>query len=216
MNYILSFFNVETLILVLAFVAVLATIVTLALPYLQTDRLAARLGSVAKQRSAMKTKARAVREAKKAPGLRQTASGYKQKIVERLDLRKLLEAPETRLHLAQAGFRGQGPLWTFLFFRLIMPPILFFGAMFYLFVLEASDQPAPIKFLMALGAAAAGFYLPNIYLQNLINKRKLSIGRAFPDALDLMLICVEAGMTIEVAFNRVGREIGSQSVELAE
>ncbi len=67
-----------------------------------------------------------------------------------------------------------------------------------------------------LGAAGAGFYLPNVYVQNIIGKRKTSISRAFPDALDLMLICVEAGMTIETAFNRVAREIGGQSVELAE
>ena len=67
-----------------------------------------------------------------------------------------------------------------------------------------------------LFAAAIGFYLPNLYVGNIAGKRQQSIMRAFPDALDLLLICVEAGMSIEVAFQKVGREIGSASVELAE
>jgi tight adherence protein C len=62
----------------------------------------------------------------------------------------------------------------------------------------------------------AGFYLPNILVKNIATKRRASIMRAFPDALDLLLICVESGMSIELAFLRVGQEIGSSSIELAE
>ena len=61
-----------------------------------------------------------------------------------------------------------------------------------------------------------GFYLPNIFVQNLIARRQQAIQLAFPDALDLLLICVESGMSVEAAFNKVAAEIGSQSVELAE
>jgi tight adherence protein C len=61
-----------------------------------------------------------------------------------------------------------------------------------------------------------GFYLPDVYISNRISKRQASIMRAFPDALDLLLICVESGMSTEAAFARVGSEIGAQSVELAE
>jgi len=59
-------------------------------------------------------------------------------------------------------------------------------------------------------------HMPYMFLKNWIAKRQLSITRAFPDALDLLLICVETGMSVESAFKRVGREIGSQSVALAE
>src|SRR3954449_4993391 len=55
-----------------------------------------------------------------------------------------------------------------------------------------------------------------LFLRNAITKRQLSIKRAFPDALDLLLICVESGMSIETAFRKVSVEIGSQSIELAE
>ncbi|NNC27272.1 hypothetical protein HKX42_10340, partial [Salinisphaera sp. USBA-960] len=85
-----------------------------------------------------------------------------------------------------------------------------------LFVVLQLDQPAMVKVFIACLAAFIGFYAPDLYLKNKIQKRQLSINRAWPDALDLMLICVESGMSIEVAFRRVSDEIGIQSIPLAE
>src|SRR5580700_5500604 len=73
-----------------------------------------------------------------------------------------------------------------------------------------------MKLLAAVGAALFGYYLPDIFVSNRIQSRRDSIMRAFPDALDLMLICVESGMSIESSFTKVAAEIGPQSVELAE
>jgi tight adherence protein C len=70
--------------------------------------------------------------------------------------------------------------------------------------------------MMSLGAGFIGFYLPNMFLRNLIQRRQQSIKSAFPDALDMLLICVQAGMSIEAAFGKVSKEIGIQSLELAE
>jgi len=78
------------------------------------------------------------------------------------------------------------------------------------------DQPTTVKIAVCLGVAFAGMQAPYFFLKNRIAKRQLSIIRAFPDALDLLLICVEAGMSIEAAFKKVSVEIGSQSVALAE
>ncbi|MFZ0402187.1 MAG: type II secretion system F family protein, partial [Pseudolabrys sp.] len=61
-----------------------------------------------------------------------------------------------------------------------------------------------------------GMQLPLLLLKNKINRRQLSIKRAFPDTLDLLLICVESGMSIEAAFRKVSDEVGTQSVALAE
>ena len=97
-----------------------------------------------------------------------------------------------------------------------MPLLLFFGSMFYMFVVYQGEQSFMIKLSICLGAAYAGYYAPNVYIKNLIGKRQLSIRRAWPDALDLLLICVEAGMAIESAFRKVSEEIGSQSLPLAE
>src|SRR5437016_10795018 len=78
------------------------------------------------------------------------------------------------------------------------------------------ERPPTIKLGMALFAAFIGMQLPYLFLKNKIGKRQLSIRRAFPDALDLLLICVESGMSVEAAFRKVAQEIGTQSIPLAE
>jgi tight adherence protein C len=115
-----------------------------------------------------------------------------------------------------AGLRGQAPLVTYMFFRLVAPIIVTIVALIYLFVLAKLAYPPIVRFGMALGAGYAGFYLPNMFLQNLIARRQQSIKESFPDSLDMLLICVQAGMSVEAAFAKVGKEISSQSLELAE
>ncbi|MFZ5930700.1 MAG: type II secretion system F family protein [Pseudomonadota bacterium] len=215
MDFFASYMNVQFLVTVLTFVAALGTIVSLAMPYLQQDRLGERLKVVAERRNELKSQARSERDSRKSK-LRPTASSYMQQVVDRLSLRKILESPETRLKLSQAGLRGQAPLVTFLFFRLVMPVIVFAGAFLYLLASDNFAGNMLAKLGVSFTAGFIGFYLPNVYVENLIGKRQQAISRAFPDALDLLLICVEAGMTIEVAFGRVAKEIGGQSVEMAE
>jgi tight adherence protein C len=118
--------------------------------------------------------------------------------------------------MIQAGYRGQAPYVAFLFFRLITPVVMFAIALFYMFVVLELEQPPMVKFGLCLVAAYGGMQVPYFFLKNRISKRQLSIKRAFPDALDLLLICVESGMSIEAAFKRVSSEIGSQSIALAE
>jgi tight adherence protein C len=118
--------------------------------------------------------------------------------------------------LIQAGHRGQGPYIAFLFFRLVAPVALLLMTLFYVFVVVELQQPATIKILICLAAAYGGMQVPKLFLKNKIQRRQLSIKRAFPDALDLLLICVESGISIEAAFRRVSVEIGSQSIALAE
>ena len=139
-----------------------------------------------------------------------------QRAVERLNLTKWLAQEEAREKLVQAGYRGQAPYVAFLFFRMVTPIALFLFALFYVFVVIELDQPATIKIGLCLAAAYGGMQVPYVFLKNRIAKRQLSIKRAFPDALDLLLICCESGMSIEAAFKRVSEEIGSQSIPLAE
>jgi tight adherence protein C len=97
-----------------------------------------------------------------------------------------------------------------------MPIIVFVLTLFYLFVLAENQQPPVIKILMAFGGAFVGFYLPSVFVSNLASKRQLSIKQAFPDALDMLLICVQSGMSVEAAFGKVAKEVTRQSLELAE
>jgi tight adherence protein C len=136
--------------------------------------------------------------------------------LERFNLSNVLESPDTRDKLARAGYRGQAPLIAFLFFRFVMPFIVFVLALIYFYGISRVQWPPITKFTVSLGIGIVGYYLPDVYLSNLISRRQESIVRAFPDALDLMLICVESGMSIESTFTRVASEIGVQSAELAE
>src|SRR5258706_10594157 len=207
----------EFLVVALSFIASFATIVTLALPFMKNDALASRMKAVNERRDELRQKQReAFAQAGRKGQLRSTPVGFMKQTLDNLKLEKLLETPGTKEKLGRAGFRGQGPLVTFLFFRFLMPPVVFIGAMIYVFGVSTLAWSFTMKLLASVAAALFGYYLPDIFVSNRIQARQASIMRAFPDALDLMLICVESGMSIEAAFNRVAGEVGSQSVELAE
>ena len=70
--------------------------------------------------------------------------------------------------------------------------------------------PVLVKIGLAIGAAYIGFYLPNMFIENLVQRRQTSIKNSFPDALDMLLICVQSGMSIEAAFQKVSGEVGAQ------
>jgi tight adherence protein C len=203
----------------LAAVAVAATIITLTMPLLATDKLARRIKTVATEREEIRARERAklAQEQNKRANLRNVeATQYVRRIVEGFNLRRALADEGTIARLRMAGYRGQAPLTVFLFARLMLPLVLFAAAMIYLFFIGEYDQPPLFKVVIALLIAYVGFYAPNLYVRNRAQKRQTSVKRAWPDALDVLLICVESGMSVEAAFRRVSEEIGTQSTELAE
>jgi tight adherence protein C len=191
-----------------------AAIVTIGLPLLNNNPLDKRLKAVAERREELRQ--RHHESLNKRASLRSTPVGFMKQTVERLKLSNILESADSREKLTQAGFRGQGPIVTFMFFRFVMPFIVFAAALFYLFVVTHFSWSGMTKFGAAVGLAGLGFYMPDLFVSNAISRRQQSIMRAFPDALDLLLICVESGMSIEASFTRVASEIGTQSAELAE
>jgi tight adherence protein C len=208
-------FNVENIVMLLTAVAAFATIVTLTGPMLAGDRLGTRMKYVSTEREAMRAKSRE-NLAQEKTRLRQTSKGFIKEVVERFARGNVLENAAIKNKLRQAGFRGPGPMYTFVFFRFVMPPILFVLTLLYLTFVNDFGLPPMARFAASCGAAFAGFYLPSLFVENIIARRQDSIRKAFPDALDLLLICVESGMSIEAAFQKVAAEIGDQSVELAE
>src|ERR1700761_7206868 len=192
-----------------------ATIVTLGLPLAERDGLGARLKSVAARREELRARHHAALNAKRG-ALRVEPTSYMKNTLERFKLGNMLESEGSKDKLAQAGYRGPAPMIAFMFFRFVMPPIVFLVTLFYLFVVTHFAYSFMMKVSIAFAGALFGYYLPDLFVSNAISRRQQSIMRAFPDALDLMLICVEAGMSIESAFTKVGAEIGTQSAELAE
>ena len=214
-EYVSDLMNVEGMVMLLTGIAAFATILTLTASFASTDKLSTRMKYVSTEREAMRARAREALSQEKTR-LRHTPKGFVKEVVERFASGRMLENAAVREKLRQAGFRGPGPMYTFIFFRFIMPPILFLLTLLYLAFVNDLGLAPIARFAMSSGAAFVGFYLPNVFVQNVIARRQDSIRKAFPDALDLLLICVESGMSIEAAFQKVASEIGSQSVEMAE
>ncbi|MBO6510776.1 MAG: type II secretion system F family protein [Roseibium sp.] len=204
---------------ILAMVAVTGTIYSLVMPLLSRDTLKARMKVVALERDKLRAKERArlqTREADARASLRNQPKAQMKSFVDRLNLKQMLSDEDTIDKLRMAGYRGSAPLYYFLTARIALPGVIFLFAIFYAFLILPDTLPALSKVCFCIALAGVGAFVPNFYLKNKIDKRKLIIQRAWPDALDLMLICVESGMSIEGAFQRVAEEVGVQSVELAE
>jgi len=194
----------------------MATVITLAMPLLSGDQLNRRLKSVAIEREKMRQRERERLSRGEKMQLRQSPKQYMKSIVDRFNLAKWVGQEDARDKLVQAGHRGNAPYVAYLFFRMVSPVVAFVVAVLYIFVILKVQQPPMIKLGACLFAAYIGMQVPYFFLKNQIQKRQLSVRRAFPDALDLLLICVESGMSIEAAFRKVSQEIGSQSIPLAE
>jgi tight adherence protein C len=207
----------EFMVMMLAGVAAFATVASFVLPLLTGDRLGSRMKYVSSERDRLRAeRMTALSEEHRQAKLRREPKSFMKQVVEQLNLRKALETEGTRERLKMAGFRGQAPVVAFLFFRATLPIVGFLVTFFYLFFVNDFGLAPIVRFGLSIGGAYLGFYFPNIFISNLIQRRQKSIRGVFPDALDLLLICVQAGMSVEAAMNKVASEIGSRSIELAE
>jgi tight adherence protein C len=219
-NLVNTLTNTDFLVAVFAAISAAAVVFTLGASFLGGgSQVKARIKRVALEREKM----RAEEMARLRGGQqdqrsirRSTGREYMKSVVERFSLQKLFADEKTIDALAMAGYRGPGPLTTYVFLRFVTPFVVFALAFAYLSLTVFADRPLWMNVVYALFVGLLGAYLPVLLLKNRTIKRQQSIRRAWPDALDLMLLCVEAGMSVEHAFKRVSKEIGLQSPELAE
>jgi len=218
LDYIELVRDPQFLLVVFVGVTAFATILTLSGPLLDRNKFEGRMKSVSTERSKLRQQQREQLEKEHASPakLRRTNQGLLKQIVDKLNLQSQFDTQSISDKLKMAGLRGPKPLYIFMFARIMLPMVFFAGAAFYLFLIHKGEQSGIFKLVMAMGGLYVGYYFPNIILQNLIQRRQFSIKRAFPDSLDLLLICVESGMSIEGAFQKVAKEIGAQSIEMAE
>jgi tight adherence protein C len=199
----------------LAAMACFGTVVTLAAPAMSENKLGSRLKEVAKKREELRKRSRA--ELAKGVGSLQhkDANSFAKNLVNRLNLQKALADDTLSEKLVRAGLRGNAAQTMFYFYRAALPIGFGIAALLYVVTLGV-DLAFHMKAAAVVGGVALGFYAPNLYLKNLADNRRTKIMEAFPDSLDMMLICVESGMSVEMAMQRVGQEIAPASVELAE
>ena len=209
--------NSQLIIAFCAALAVFSAIVVVGWPYLAGDELTNRMRQISSERERIRARERAKLEAqKKQISLRVEPKKFFKDIVDRFNLAKQTEDGSMVKMLRMAGYRGQNPVFVFLSLRLIVPPAMFAISGLYVFFILKLEQPFMLKLAIVLVLAYAGYYVPMLWVKNQITKRQKSVRRAWPDALDLLLICVESGMGIEGAFRKVSEEIGVQSIPLAE
>lgn len=218
MNLLSAMTDPDNLLTLFVAMVCFATIVSIATPMITRSTLETRLKSVSTRREELRRKSREALAVKSNGGgtLRHTDEGLYKKVVDRLQLSRLLEDPKVVEKLAQAGFRGPRPVSTFYFFRFILPFVFAVTAALYLFFVNDFGMPPMNRVVCCFVGLTLGYYAPNIYISNVAQKRRESIVGAFPDSLDLLLICVESGMSIEAAIQKVSQEIGGASIELAE
>jgi tight adherence protein C len=208
--------DVHFMTMMLAAIAASATVYTLVMPLFAGEGLAKRMKAVASERERIRQRERERLNKSEKVSLRQTPKQLVSRVVEDFNLTKWLAQEAARDKLIMAGYRGHAPYVTFLFARMVAPLVLFIGSIVYVFLIAHMEKSMPIKIGMCVGAAYAGLQAPMLFLKNRISKRQLSIKRAFPDALDLLLICIESGMSVEMAFRKVATEIVGQSIALSE
>ncbi len=194
-----------------------ATALTVVVPMLQTDNLSRRIKAVSDERERIRLRERERLAAKdnRTP-LRSRPSSMLKRLVDTLNLTSWLSTETAKEQLAKAGFRGAGAEYAFVAGRLIAPIGFAIIATVYIFGVADWQQPLAIKLGGVMAAVYLGVKAPEIYLRNATTKRQKSIERAYPNTLDLMLICAESGMSIEHAVRKVSSEIGVESVEMAE
>ncbi|MBB4066454.1 type II secretion system F family protein [Gellertiella hungarica] len=200
-------------------ISVFATLYTLVGPYFARGDLDKRMKAVSTEREQIRARerARANAEASSRGSLRGQNNASVRTIVEKFNLRKALVDDNTMNKLRAAGFRSQNALNIFLVARFLLPFLFLALTALFIFGLGYMESKTfMVRMLVVLGGAYLGFYLPNLYVSNTATKRQLSIKRAWPDGLDLILICVESGISIEAAMRRVSEEMVEQSPELAE
>lgn len=138
------------------------------------------------------------------------------KIFEKLKLMRREQSEKVQKQLIRAGWRSRDAEVLYLVAKLASPVVIGFGAIFLIMVVDILGLATPIRFLATTGAIILGFMLPDIMVKNAINKRTDAIRKGLPDALDLMVICSEAGLTLDAAFQRVAKELGTAYPELGD
>ncbi|MGG9998539.1 type II secretion system F family protein [Pseudovibrio ascidiaceicola] len=206
-------------VVILTLLAVSGTIYALLMPLFDRDELKSRMKSVALEREQIRARERsrlANQKENERVSLRSSPKESVREFVDKYNLKNLLASDSLINKLKMAGYRGASPLYTYLFLQIVLPIGFFAFTFFYLEVVLKIETSITGVLLISLLVAAIGFVGPGVFVQNQIAKRQESIRLAWPDAMDLMLICIESGMSIEAAFKKVAEEVGSQSAALAE
>jgi tight adherence protein C len=149
------------------------------------------------------------------PSTKETSIGLMRKLADRLNLLRGAAADQTTRKLRQAGFLSRDAAVVYVFVKLALPLALGFLMIFLTAVTGIIEVEEGLVLPVCVGAVLAGFFMPEIYIKNVATKRRDILNHVLPEGLDLLTICVEAGLSIDAAFRRVSREMQGSMPELA-
>lgn len=135
------------------------------------------------------------------------AMGLMRRVTLRLNLLKAKTGSKTVERLAQAGWRSKDALVIFVFMKLVLPFVFAAGAFFLFNVMQLVELDETMAMLVPVAGLALGAYAPETFVKNAIGKRQKLLQQGLPDAIDLLVICAEAGLSLDAALNRVSHEI---------
>ncbi len=208
-------FMVATL---LAAVAASAVMLAIYAAVTVRDPMAKRVKALSERREQLKAGITATTAKKRAKLVRKTETTDRMRSV--LSSLRVLQDDQIKViqqRLAQAGIRKKELAVVIVFSRMVLPIIFGGGAALWLYGFDGLPDWTPTKrFGVFAGLLIFGYKAADMYVNNLVSKRTDLIRKGLPDALDLLVICAEAGLTVDTAFNRVAKELGRGYPELGD
>ncbi len=204
--------SAEDLIVAMAAVSACVSLAAVWMALLHRDPAVRRARALAAQREALRSGMLAVRRRED----RIQAMTIMRQVVERLQLMRSAQAEKISLKLARAGWRSKDAVVRYLFARIALPFAFGGGALLLLYGFDAYNLESTVKLLVSLVAVMVGAYAPDMCVKNASLKRQDKIRKSLPDALDLMVICAEAGLSLDATMRRVADELGQAAPELAD
>ncbi len=189
--------------------------------FLVHDPLGPRLKALAERRAALKAGLTAPRRRRQETQKRKARTkaksvSFMRSVVKRINLLRDRRGKNTVNKLASAGYRSNDAPVVFVFMKVFLPIVFGATAVALIYVIKIYDVKSLYKILILAGSVGFGFYAPEIFVKNLASKRQNKLRNGLPDTIDLMVICAEAGLSMDAAFARVAREMAKSNPEIAD
>lgn len=211
-DYLPAGMDLDDAIVALAAVAAFLTVIVIWYGLLVRDPLGARLRGLAQRREALMAGIAAPRR----HSTRMRSLGLMHRVVDHLKLLRSAKTRDIADKLARAGWRSKDALVAYVFFKAVMPMAAGLATALPFYAMNATELAPLPRLLVVLAFVFAGFYAPDILVKNAADKRRHKLRLSVPDALDLMVICAESGLSLDATLKRVSREMARPLPEIAD
>jgi tight adherence protein C len=210
-------FDVLWIATILSAVATFSVLIAIYAATTVKDPMVRRVRALNERREQLKAGIVASTNKRKRLTSRNQAADRVRAILTRFKMLQEDQLQKTQQRLMQAGIRNKDLAFFIIFARFVLPVALGLTAVILIYFVEYWPQWGGFRRYVTVAAVLVGSYkAPDIWLKNKVTKRSHAIRKGLPDALDLLVICAEAGLTVDAAFGRVAKELGKAYPELGD